>query len=157
MTCFADAAEALRRDVLTLHLIGGDVGPVDIEVVVRDQRVLTLPGLLLEPLELLELALARVVEQTLFDVCRQLDREDAKVAAVIHLDGRVAGCARRLLVRGEQRVLERGNERALFDSLVALDLANGLDDLLAHWATSRRSSCPARSPRTECSTLCRPR
>ncbi len=51
---------------------------------------------------------------------------------VVHLDGRVPRRARRLLVRGEQRVLERGDERALLDSLVALDLANGVDDLLAH-------------------------
>ena len=42
------------------------------------------------------------------------------------------GRARRLLVGGEQRVLESGDERAPFDSLVALDLANGFDDFLAH-------------------------
>ena len=64
---------------------------------------------------------------------RQLDREDAEVAGVVvHLDGRVTRRARRLLVGGEERILERGDERALLDSLVALDLADGLDDLLAH-------------------------
>ena len=127
-----DAAEALRRDVFAADLILGDVGPVDIEVVVGDERVLALAGLLLEPLELLELALARVVEQPLFDVGGQLDREDAEVALVVHLDGRVARRARRLLVGREQRVFESGDERTLFDSLVALDLANGFDDFLAH-------------------------
>ena len=127
-----DAAEALRRHVLALDLLLGDVGPVDVEVVVGDERVLALARLLLEPLELVELALARVVEQALLDVGGQLDREHAEVALVVHLDGRVAGRTRRLLVRGEQRVLERGDERALLDSLVALDLANRFDDLLAH-------------------------
>ena len=75
---------------------------------------------------------------------------DAEVAAVVHLDGRVTRGTRRLLVGREQRVLERGDERALLDPLLALDLANGFDDLLAHGSTSRRSDCPARSTRTEC-------
>ena len=91
-----------------------------------------LAGLLLEPLELLERALARLVEQPLLEVRGQLDREDAEVALVVELDGRVAGRARRLLVGGEQRVLERRDERALLDALLALDLADRLDDLLAH-------------------------
>ena len=85
-----DAAEAFRRDVLALDLIFRDVGPVDVEVVVGDERVLPLAGLLLEPLELLELALACVVEQPLLDVGGKLDREDAEVALVVHLDGRMA-------------------------------------------------------------------
>ena len=94
--------------------------------------MLALARLLLEALELLELPLARLVDEPLLDVGGKLDREDAELAVVVHLDGRVARRARRLLVRGEQRVLERRDERALLDSLVALDLANGLDDLLAH-------------------------
>ena len=51
---------------------------------------------------------------------------------VVELDGGVPGRARRLLVGGEQRVLERRDQRALLDALLALDLADGLDDLLAH-------------------------
>src|SRR5436190_2535730 len=144
-----DASEALRRDVLAMHLALGNVRPVDVEVVVGDQRVLPLAGLLLEPLELLELALAGVVEEALLDLRSQLDREDAEVAAVVHLHGGVPGRARRLLVGREQRVLERRDERALLDALVALDLANSFDDLLAHLTPSRRSGCPARSTRTE--------
>ena len=70
-----------------------------------------------------------------------------KSPCVVHLDGRVPRGTRRLLVGGEQGVLERGDERALFDALVALDLANRLDDLLAHSAPTplRRSGSPARS------------
>src|SRR5207302_2358573 len=44
-----DAAEVVRRDVLALDLILGNVGPVDVEVVVGDECVLALAGLLLEP------------------------------------------------------------------------------------------------------------
>jgi hypothetical protein len=57
-----DAAKAFRRHVLAHDLLGGHVGPVDVEIVVGDERVLALAGLLLELLELLELALARLVE-----------------------------------------------------------------------------------------------
>ena len=39
------------------------------------------------------------------------------------------------------------------DALLALDLANGLDDLLAHLTPSRRSGSPARSRRTESSVV----
>ena len=79
---------------------------------------------------------------------RQLDREHAEVARVVELDGGMAGRARRLLVRGEQRVLERGDERARLDSLLALDLANGLDDFLGHLLlTLHRSDSRARSRR----------
>src|SRR5207302_643933 len=41
-----DAAEALGRDVLADDLLVGDVGPVDVEVVVGDERVLALDDLL---------------------------------------------------------------------------------------------------------------
>src|ERR671925_23664 len=144
-----DAAEVLGRDVLALHEVLGHVRPVDVEVVVGDQRVRTLAGLGLEALELLERALARLVEQALLDVGRQLDREDAELAVVrIEFDGRVARGPGRLLVRGEQRVLERVDERVLLDSLLALDRLDRFDDLSAHVATPRRSCCPARCRRT---------
>ena len=67
-----------------------------------------LAGLLLDPLELVERALARLVEQPPLEVLGQLDREDAVVARVVELDRRVPGRTRGLLVGGEQRVLERG-------------------------------------------------
>ena len=63
--------------------------PVELELVVVNERVLALARLLLEPLELVELALARVVEQALLDVGGQLDREDAEVAFLVDLDHRV--------------------------------------------------------------------
>src|SRR3954451_1458965 len=78
-----DAAEVLGRDVLTLDLLGGYVGPVDVEVIVGEQRVRTLAVLRLDSLELLERALTRLVEEALLDVGRKLDRIDAKVALVV--------------------------------------------------------------------------
>src|SRR5581483_12417372 len=45
-----DAAEALRGHVLADDLLLGHVGPVDVEIVVRDERVLALTRLLLEAL-----------------------------------------------------------------------------------------------------------
>src|SRR5207253_6037662 len=54
----------LGRDIFTADLVLGDVGPVDVEIVVGDEGVLTLAGLLLEPLELLELAFACLLEQS---------------------------------------------------------------------------------------------
>ena len=76
--------------------------------------------------------LARLVEQAHLEILGQLDREHAELALVVELDGRMTGRARRLLVRGEQRILERGHEGARLDPLLALDLANGLDNLLGH-------------------------
>ena len=104
-----DAAEVVGRDVLALDLLVGHLRPVDVEVVVGEQRVVLLAGLLLDPLELVERALARLVEQAALEVLGQLDREDAEVARVVELDRRMSRRARRLLVGGEQRVLERGD------------------------------------------------
>jgi len=105
---------------------------VDVELVVGDERVGTLAGLHLERLELLEFALARLVDQPLLHVGRELDREDAEVSFVIELDHRVTGGVGNLLVGREQRVLERVDEGAALDALFALDFADGLDDLLRH-------------------------
>src|SRR5579884_4005073 len=147
-----DPAEVLRRDVLAPDLVLRDLRPVEDEVVVGEQGVVLLARLLLDPLELLERALARLLEEALLELARQLDRVDAEVARLVELDGGVAGRARRLLVGGEQRVLERGHERPGLDPLLALDLADGVDDLLCHlrFPTLRRSGWPARSPRTGC-------
>ena len=89
-----DAAEIVRghvgaRDQLLGHLI-----PVELELVLVDQRVLLLTGLLLEPLELVDLGLHRLVEQALLEVRRDVDRVDAELALLVQLDGRVARGAR---------------------------------------------------------------
>ena len=46
----------------------------------------------------------------------------------------MAGSSRRLLVRGQQCVLERADQGALVDALLALDRLDRLDDLPAHRA-----------------------
>ena len=69
MTCLAVCAamrpKLLRRHVLALDHVLRDVGQVDLEVVVGKQRVVLLAGLLLDALEVVERALARLVEQAL--------------------------------------------------------------------------------------------
>ena len=137
MTCLAVCA-AMRpkfSGVTSLRLTsaGVDVGPVDREVVVGDERVRALAVLGLGGLELRDGALARLVEQALLDVRGQLDRPDAEVAAhAVELDLRVPCRARRLLVGGEQGVLERADERLVLDALLLLDLSNRFQDLPAH-------------------------
>src|SRR5215211_5399615 len=125
-------SEVVRGDVRALDHRGIDVRPVDVEVIVVDERVRALAVLGLEPLQLFDGALACLLDQPLLDVRGQLDREDAEVAAVVEVDRRVPRSTRRLLVRREQRVLERLDERAALDPLLALDLAERFDDLLAH-------------------------
>src|SRR5262249_14777274 len=88
----------------------------------------------LERLELLELSLPCLVDQALFDVRRKLDRVDAEVSLLVDLDCGVARCARHLLIGGKERVLEGLDERAALDSLLALSVAAGLDDFLAHFS-----------------------
>src|SRR5579862_283223 len=71
-----DPAEALRRHLRARDLLLGHVREVDLEIVVGDERVLALAGLFLETLELLELALARLLEQAHLEIAGQLDRKD---------------------------------------------------------------------------------
>ena len=87
--CAAIRPKLLRRDVLAVDQVLGHVGPVDLEVVVREQRVVLLAGLLLEPLQLLERAFACLVEEADLDVLGQVDREHAEVTAIVELDRRV--------------------------------------------------------------------
>ena len=132
-----DAAEVLRGHVRALDLLLGDVGPVDVQVLVRDEHMRALAVLHLGGLELGEHALASLLEQALLDVRRQLDREDAEVALLaVELDDGVARRARRLLVRGQQSVLERLDQSVALDSPIALELVNELDDLVAHCSLS---------------------
>ena len=140
-----NAAEVLRGDVGALHLLGSDVRPVDIEVVVRDQCVRALAVLDLEPLELLERSLPGLLDEPGLDVRGELDREHAKVAVPVDLDRRVAGSAGRLLVRREQPVLKGGDQRPRFDAFVSLDLSDCFQNLSAHRCSSPSS---IRFPRT---------
>ena len=72
-----------------------------------------LAGLLLEPLELVDRALARLLEQPLLDVRRACSIEKTrKSPSSSSSTVGVARGARRLLVGGEERVLERVDERA---------------------------------------------
>ena len=125
ITCFAVIAamrpKSFGRGVGAVDQVVGHLLPVEVELVVDDQRVLLLPRLLLDPLELVDLALARLVEQARLEVARDVEREDAELAFVVELDGRVPGRARRLLVRREEGVLERRDERAGLDALLLLD------------------------------------
>jgi len=127
-----DPAEVVGRHVFARDLLLGDLRPVEVEILVGEQRVVLLAGFLFDPLELVQGALAGFFEQARLEVLGQLDREDAEVSQVVELDGRVPGSARRLLVGRKQRVLERGDENSGLDPLLALELANGVDDLLCH-------------------------
>ena len=82
-------------------------------------------------------ALAGFLDQLLLDVGRKLDREHAEVALLaVELDHGVAGRPGGLLVGGEQRVLERSDQRVALDSTVSLELMDELDDLSAHCSLS---------------------
>src|SRR5262249_23653447 len=67
------------------------------------------------------------------EVLRDLDPEDPELALVVELDHGVAGRTRRLLVRGEESILERADECVLLDALLTLDCTNVFDDLDAHF------------------------
>jgi hypothetical protein len=93
--------------------------------------------LLLRRLELGEHALTRLLQEALLDVRRQLDREDAEVAFLaVELDHGMARRARRLLVRSQQGVFERLDQRLALDTSVALELVDELDDLPRHCSLS---------------------
>ena len=127
-----DPAEVVRRHVRAHDLVRGYLRPVELEVIVGDERVLALPGLLLELLELGDARLARLLDEPLLDVAGDVDPVDAELARVVELHLGMPGCARRLLVGGAERVLECRDEDALLDALLLLDLVDALDDLLAH-------------------------
>ena len=137
MTCFAVCA-AMRPKFSGVTSVrwtssGGTSDQSIVEVVVGDERVRALAVLRLGLLELRDRALARLVEQALLDVRRQLDRPDAEVAAhAVELHLRVPCRAGRLLVGGEQGVLERADERLVLDALLLLDLPDRFQDLPAH-------------------------
>ena len=136
-------ADALQDDLLGGH--GGDAP----EVVGRDLDALDLahvdaaevepdlfPGLLVVHLEGLGV-----------DVLREDELVHAHVAGLgVDLDGGVLGRVRRLLVGGQQRVLESLDKSLEGDALLALDLAQSLDDLSTHDGLRRFHSCRPRAP-----------
>ena len=67
------------------------------------------------------------------DVLREDELVDPHVAGLrVDLDRRVLGRVGRLLVGGQQRVLESLDESLEGDALLALDLPQSLDDLSTH-------------------------
>src|SRR5256885_14878255 len=64
-----------------------------------------------DPLQLLDLGLAGLVEQACFEILRDLDPEHPELTLVVEHDDRVTCRTGRLLVRGEQGILERADER----------------------------------------------
>ena len=90
--------------------------------IMYDEYVRALAVLGLGLLELGEHALTRLLHQPLLDVGGQLDREHPEVALDrVELDRRVARGLRRLLVGGEERILERMDQRVAVDALLPLD------------------------------------
>ena len=131
-----DAAEVVRRHVRALDLVLGNLRPVDVEVVVVDERVRALAVLGLEDFELGNRTLAGLLDEALLDVGRQLDRVHAEVALVVELDRGVARGAGCLLVCGQKRVLECVDQGLAVDPLLLLDYADRLDDLFGHLVPS---------------------
>jgi hypothetical protein len=115
-----DAAEIAWRHLALVDLLERHPVPVDVEVVVGDERVRALPVLLLGGFELLQCLLSCLVEQSFLKIRGQVDCPDEEVAAAaVERDLRVAlglGC---LLVCGEQRILERRDQGLSLDPLNA--------------------------------------
>ena len=124
-----DAAEVVGRHVALVDLVLvlsqallADLGRLGLHQLARLGVDLGLAGLLLD-----------LVEQLLLEVGRQDQLVDPEVPGVVlHVHARVAGGARRLLVGREQSVLEGLHQPVGRDALLALEHADGLDDLLRH-------------------------
>src|SRR5438477_511107 len=149
------AVARLARNAADLDETVGDLGDLELEqrldqlgIAAREDHLWALrPGPHLgndglDSLELLERTFACLVEQALLDVGRQLDRVDAEVALFVDLDGGMAGRARRLFVRGQQGVFERGNQCPALDPLLAFDVSDCVDDLLRHLAPTSSIRLP---------------
>jgi hypothetical protein len=122
-----DAAEVLRRGVALVDLIAVLREPLGI-----DLRLLGLPQLAGLGVDLrLLLLLLDLREQLLLEVGRHEQLEYAEVSGrAIDLHPRVLGRAGRLLVGGQQGVLERRHQSIGGDALLSLQDLDGLDDLL---------------------------
>ena len=79
---------------------------------------------------------------------RQHEREDADVARLaVELDARERLGVRRLAIRGQQRVLERGEQDLGIDPLLVGDDADGVEDLLGHLQLLNQMSAADRRER----------
>ena len=127
-----DPPEVARGDVTggDLVLVGGDQLRVELGLL----GLAELAGLRVDRLLLL---LDRLRHQLLLQLGRQDQLEDAEVGGVaVEVDASVLGRLRRLLVRGEQGVLEGAHQGLGVDPLLLLEAPDGLDDLAAHLAPS---------------------
>ena len=81
-------------------------------------------------------ASAPLPDQLLLELRRDHQLADAEVAELaVHLDPRVRRRAGRLLVGGQQRVLERDHQLLARDALLAREAPDGIKDLLRHAAS----------------------
>ena len=123
----SDPAEVVRRDVPStdLVLVLGKLLEIDLGLL----RLAHLTRLRIDRLLLLD----RLLDELLLQLGRDDQLEDTKIGGLaVHLDAGVLGGVRRLLVRGQQRVLEGEHELLRGDSLLALQSLYCLDYLLAH-------------------------
>ena len=124
------------------EVVGGDVAGRDLVLVGgHDLRVelglLGLAHLARLGVDRLLLLLDRLRHQLLLELRRQDQLEDAEVRGVaVEVDAGVLGGARRLLVRGQEGVLERRHQGLGVDPLLLLEALDRLDDLTAHLAPS---------------------
>ena len=133
--CAAMRPKSCGRDVALLDLVAVlhqpllvDLGRLGVDHLPRLGIDGGLAGLLLD-----------LVEQLLLEVGRQQQLVHAEVAArAVHLHARVLRRIRRLLVGRQERVLQRRHQAVRGDSLLALEDADGLDDLLGHRSPSSR-------------------
>ena len=115
-----------------LVLVGGQ----QLRVELRLLGLAELAGLRVDRLLLL---LDRLRHQLLLQLRRQDQLEDAEIGGVaVEVDAGVLGGARRLLVRGQQRVLQRRHQGLGIDPLLLLEAPDRLDDLAAHRALLQR-------------------
>ena len=124
-----DAAEVVRRDVALVDLLGvlGEQLLVELGLF----GLAHLPRLGVDG-RLLDLDLGK---QLLLELGRDQQLEDLEVRGLaVHVDARVMGGARLLLVSRQQRVLQSQHQPLGGDALLALEDVDCLDDLLRHKA-----------------------
>ncbi len=123
-----DPPEVVRGDVLDLDLVLVELQLLRVDL--RLGRLAHLAGLRIDRRHLVA---RRLDQQLLLELRRDLQLPDLEVAAVtVHLDLGVRRRARRLAVRGQQRVLKRLHQLLVGDVLLSGEATNGLDDLFRH-------------------------
>ncbi len=136
-------ADALQYDLLgrlggdPAEVVGGDVARLDL-VLVGGQHlgvelgVLGLAKLARLGVDLLLLLLGDLLKELLLELSGQDQLEHPEVSGVaVQVDAGVLGRAGRLLVGGEERVLERRHQGLGVDPLLLLEAPDGLNDLAA--------------------------